>query len=235
MRVLSVPARLRLAASMLVLTIPFAALECVLYLQAPWWNLPYPRIVAASLAAVGLCLFLGGGILLGRRWVAAAGALLGMTWVLGSGWAAFREGSFWLGLLTLVLGVYWYTWVGWVRHELGRSYLDPGLTWYVGRPKPVPDLICRLAWDGAERELRVARMDSEGVFLFGSGIGGRTSESKLDLRFDFRGRTVSCVAEPVGQLPDRGGLGLRFCDNTADARKELGDFVEQLRGEGHVV
>ncbi|HTL13210.1 MAG TPA: hypothetical protein VL588_12020, partial [Bdellovibrionota bacterium] len=152
-----------------------------------------------------------------------------------SAWWAIQEGGFWMGLLTLGLCAYWYVWITWARRELGAAYINPGLRWYVGRPKPLPGLVCRLDLSEGKRDLQVARLDAEGVFIFGLPTLKKPPAGLLGLELAYRGRQVSCQAEPVGYLPDRQGMGLRFCENSADTRKELGDFVERLKGEGHVL
>jgi hypothetical protein len=56
----------------------------------------------------------------------------------------------------------------------------------------------------------------------------------VDLVFDFRNRELRCRGRMARAVPDRMGAGFRFVELGADARKEVGDFVENLRGEGYV-
>jgi hypothetical protein len=45
---------------------------------------------------------------------------------------------------------------------------------------------------------------------------------------------IQCDAETITLLSGGRGIGLRFKALKPDVKKDLGDFVEKLRGEGYV-
>jgi hypothetical protein len=235
-RTLSVPSGLRLAASLLLLCAPLAALETIVISRAPWWRLPIRSIALWSGAVFLVTAPLAAWVAHGRRWAwAAAAGFLGL-WCLLSAWVAFRMRLPSVGFFTLFITLSYGLLLLWLRHEIGRSFYDPRIAWYQGLPRPIPSLRCRLE----QSELRVSRLDAEGAFVIrGSGPerapfakGPIARESALT--FTFRDREVSCRATLMRALADGSGAGFRFLAQSPDARKELGDFIETLRGEGYV-
>lgn len=236
MRVIWVPPRLKLAAAMLVLCVPIAAMETVIVARAPWWRLPYRTIEVWSVGVMVGCLPLMAWILRGRAWALPVTGAFATLWCFLSGWVAIRTRNSTLGFFVLFLVFFWIVLLSWIRFELGQSFLDPKLRWFQALPKPIPWLECELQVGQATLPMRVGRIDEEGLFVF-SNLGQIPRLSRADriaLRLTYRGREAVGGAVPVCELASGQGIGLRFEGMTADQRKNLGDFVEVLRGEGHV-
>jgi hypothetical protein len=107
-----------------------------------------------------------------------------------------------------------------------------------------PGLMCELT-NSSESEksqppqkLRVARIDQDGVFLMSEpgGIFRLRRDQEAEMMFSYREKRILCRGQAVSVLdPDEAvAAGFQFGGMSADAEKELGDFVETLRGEGHV-
>jgi hypothetical protein len=233
MKVISVPGRLRLAAWLLLMAVPIAALETIIATRAPWWRLPYSTMENAALAAAAVFLPLSILVQKGKKWALWSAVGILTTWVALSGWFAVRTHHPALGFFTLFLVLFFGMVANWIRQELERSYFDPRISWYHGLPKPVPGLSC----EAAERRFRVARLDEQGTFLYlveGSTLEPVSPRDRLGLVFAFRDRELRCQGFPIRELRGRQGIGVQFRDLAPDMRKELGDFVELLKGEGYV-
>jgi hypothetical protein len=236
MGVTAVPLRLRLATTAILMSIPLAALETIIISRAPWWRLPLDRVLVWSIAVALLCIPQAVWISQGRRWAFWLTCSFAALWTLLSAWVALRTSNASLGFFAAFLALYYSITLSWVRREIGRSFVDPGIRWYEGLPRPIPGLDCQLVRGTHGEHYRVSRLDRDGAFIFRkSGTLEAASISEpSELVFSFRGRTVSCQGTPVSALDRGDGMGFRFVGIPADRRKELGDFVERLRGEGHV-
>jgi hypothetical protein len=232
MRVVSLPLKLKMAAIVLLLAIPFAGLETVLVAKAPWWHLPLHSIEIWCLATAMLVVPLISWILAGRGWAVKVTGVAGIVWCVLSAWVSIRTRDTVLALFTVSLGLAWYLYFQWLKRETGRSYFDPRISWYQSLPKPLSGVVCKLASGDKAREVRVSRIDHDGAFLF-SERGGIAMKDVLALVFSFRGREIHCRANAVKLMDDGMGAGVRFVGMSPDERKELGDFLEMLRGEGH--
>jgi hypothetical protein len=227
---------------MLLLAVPAIAIQTVIVTRAPWWKLPLHtmEIWAGALAVVmlPLSLWLQGG----RRWALTVGTGLAISWVAISAWLAIRAKQPSLGFFTLFLVVFFSGVLSWLDRELGRSFFDPQIRWFQQLPKPVPGLTCEIARLGAKtatpETYRVSRIDEEGAFLFRERIPERhkgfTRKDRLSLKFSFREYQIEALGVPVRDLRGGWGVGVQFKGLKADTFKDIGDFVEVLRGEGHV-
>ena len=169
----------------------------------------------------------------GKRYGLTLTGLFGLLWSLLSAWVSYRNGNPGLAFYTLFLCFFWLSIYLFLQLEMSRSFLDSGLKWYQGMPTPIPGLIC--LHSPKESELKVSRMDEDGVFVFSRE--NRKIDCALELReiiLAFRGREIKCSGKTISLLRGSLGLGFQFCGMSADKRKELGDFVEMLRGEGYV-
>lgn len=243
-RVLTIPGRLWLSASMLLLCIPWVALETILVDRAPWWDLPWLRIAAWSLLAAVVFLPLFAFVIRGSKPALRVAGVLAVLWCAASLWISIADEKPGVGFFTLFLGLYWLVAWGWMKHELDRSFFDPRLAWYQGLPRPLAGLGCTVG--GLKPDLRVCRIDKEGAFIFfaegstgeSEGIALPNTGEKVELVFHFRGREIRCLGTPVRILAGESarkwlGAGFQFVGMTADHRKALGDFIEALRGEGY--
>jgi hypothetical protein len=124
---------------------------------------------------------------------------------------------------------------------MGRSFFDPQLRWYQGLPRPIPGLKCRLPGASPKSDFRVSRLDGDGAFIYVETEGTLKFSDlpESEMIFSFRDRQVRCRGVPVRSLAKgagfagEAGAGFQFRGMPPDSRKELGDFVEILRGEGH--
>jgi hypothetical protein len=241
MRVLSAPKGLKLAAFASFLSVIFAVFESVVIARAPWWALPILSMEKA--AVVSFALTLVGAILLLRGVRTTQGIFTGVgsLWVFLSALWAVRSKNPGLGFFSIFLSVYFGLFVYWIRHEMSRSFFDPRMKWFEGLPKSIPALNCEIVAGDTRTPMKVSRLDEEGTFIFAETptvLEKRfpmSSDRKSELAFNFRDREIRCHAVPMSFFKrDSEGVGFRFFENSLDQKKELGDFIEALRGEGYV-
>lgn len=242
MGVISSPLRLKMAALALALCALLAALQVAIHAGTPWWKLPLARMGLFSAGAAAVLVPLSWLMVRGNLRAARAVHSVLAAWAIFSGLVALAGGSVPLGFFAIFQILVFGGLSLWVETELSRSFVNPGMRWYQGLPAPIPSLQCEIQGERADsrREFRVARMDREGAYVF------QRADGMLDLRrrgpremvFRLRDHEIRCVGVPVGYF-DRGsstgaGVGFRFSGMTADRRKDLGDFIEALQGEGYV-
>lgn len=235
MKVISVPSRLRFATAAVLLSVPLVALETIIATRSPWWRLPYPAIRLWGLVAILFFVPFGFWMSQGKRWAFRLTVGMGALWCGLTAWLSLRSRNPSLAFFGVLLGAYWTLMYAWLRHEMQRSFFDPGLRWFQGLPRPIPSLECEIQGE-AGGKVRVSRIDQDGAFLFANApLAAFSAEGgERDLIFQFREARVSCRGVPVRTLDDRLGAGFQFLGMSPDARKDLSDFVENLRGEGHV-
>ena len=236
MKVISVPARFRVATGLLLLCVPLAAVETIIVSRAPWWKLPHQSIEAYSLATALLIAPLAAWMAHGKKWALNLTAVLAVFWCILSVWLSVQRRNTSLGFFTILLMIFWSGLWFWLRHEMGRSFFDPELSWFQGLPKAIPGLECHIIKGGSNEGLRVSRLDRNGAFLFSTSnpLGPVSAGQKAELAFSFRDRQVRCWGLPIRVLERNMGAGFQFSGMSSDSQKELGDFVETLRGEGYV-
>lgn len=239
MRVVSVPIGLRAAAAVLFSFIPLAILEA--HFLRTW---PIQNVAVVAVLSVALLSLL---LLNGKKGALPLIFTLFTGWTLGGGWLAVRNRDAGLGYLILLQSAFFFLFLMWIRWEFQRSFIDPQLRWFQGMPRPLPWMRCQIEIPGASTELRVGRLDREGVFLFCGGASQEKARALwaaagktglIDVVLRLRDRELGARGVIRGVL-DRGidgfGIGLQFSGMTPDARKALGDFIEYLRGEGYEV
>jgi len=237
MRIIFSPASLRAAASLLLLSIPLAGIQVMLGTRALWWRPPVREIAVACGVALLLSATITVALTRGRRVAWSVAATLASLWVVGSFVIAARESYTVLGYFTILLAGFFYVTLNWIRFELSRSYLDPRQAWYQGLPDGIAGLTCRVGAGGEESDFRVCRIDSEGAYVFSAAAGTAapdTPEKPVELAFRFRDHEIRCRGAARARLAAGAGTGFQFVDLSPDLRKEIGDFVEMLRGEGYV-
>ena len=161
--------------------------------------------------------------------------LLGVVWCAASGIMAIRMLSPNIGFFTVFLILFWFMIGQWLQYDLGRPFFDPGIRWYQGLPPTIPGIRCLLTQGPHQIELKVSRLDHDGAFVFspdGNSIDLNAS-NMAELQFFFRNRQIRCQGAPVRVL--KTSAGFCFSDIPPDTKKDLGDFVETLRGEGYVL
>jgi hypothetical protein len=238
----SVPKRLKYAAGCLFLSVPWVAAEVVLVNRAPWWNLPFLRMGYWSLGFTLICSWLAYQLINARKWAYHLIKVLSLLWILATAWIAIGLNDPPLAFFTVLLMAFSVGQLKWLKHELERSFFDPQLAWYQGLPKPIPGLSCCVG-EGEDRvNLKVSRIDSEGAFVYSafgkseilSSFEKNLEREKLKMEFVFRNRKVFCEGIPTLTIARGQGAGIRFAQVSADTKKEIGDFIEILRGEGYV-
>lgn len=215
------------------------ALQVLAVAQVTWRDLSLQSlqiwVLAVALVVGPLAVWLARGRLWAWRWL----VVFASVWILVSIVAAIRLSSFWLGLETLLLVVFWYGVLTWVRLELDRAYMGSSLKWYMGRPRPLPGLVCELTGpDTAPQRLSVSGLDAFGACVAlpagwprpGTGKRWRRLRAKFSTaKQSFKGRV-----EVVTVSLDQSALGLRFRLMSPDRLKSLRDFLESARGGGYV-
>lgn len=244
MVVISVPTRLRLIALALLIPIPLICLEVSIVARVPIWQLPYRNIGYWALTFTLISVPLVVWITSAKKWALHLCTVLAGFWVLVSAWMTFHIGYPQLGFFTLFLFLFFTVLLLSLKYEIGRSFFDPELPWYQGMPKPIPGLKCQLFSLQKEKslELDVCRLDQDGAFLFCSTKDGKSvsllpsllAYRKVGMTFYFRDREVECQGVPVLSLGQGTGAGIQFLGASDDLNKDIGDFVELLRGEGYV-
>jgi hypothetical protein len=195
-----------------------------------------------SLAFALICIPLSAWIMNAKRWAIPIASGLAGAWIFASIWVAIRMRYPALGFYSIFLLLFFSIILPWLNHEMKRSFFDPQLTWYQGCPKPIPGLKCQLSSGERSVDLRVSRIDKDGVFLFSAMDGGRSpmvfgtllERRKLEMVFTFKNHNIKCDGTPILTLGKGVGAGVQFVGISADQRKEIGDFVEVLVGEGYV-
>ncbi len=241
MTVISIPNRLRASAALLLLSIPLIALEIIIATRSPLWRLPLRSMGYWSLSFGLICIPLSIWLVSAKKWAFKVTFLLSLLWILASTWATFTTRCPSLGFFTLFLLVYLIVELSWLKTELERSFFDPQLAWYQGLPKPIPGIKCQLSTDDKTLDLRVSRIDLDGVFLFLDSDEPKTlvflstffERRKTGLTLSFKDRQITCEGAPTLTLPTGKGVGMQFLNSSPDLRKEIGDFVEILRGQGY--
>ncbi len=239
---MSIPTGLRLAAVCLLFSVPLAVFESVVVTRSPWWRIPVESMKASGLLAFVLFAPLALTLLRARRWALTVSTILALIWCAGTAWMAVRDKNTSLGFFLLGLVTYWIVQLYWVKFELGRSFLDPGFRWFQGVPEAIPGLKAMVGRGSNGQTFKVSRIDQDGAYLFFRETAVETFvaiDPKIvtQVSLAFRNRQLSFDGRWVS-LFDRGqgarGMGLQFEGLSPDAKKDLGDFIESLRGEGHV-
>jgi hypothetical protein len=242
MVVISVPLRLRLAALGLLFCIPLIAFEIVIANRASWWSLPYRGMGYWSLAFALICIPLSSWLMNAKRWAYPIAVVLAALWIGASAWVSIRMRYPPLGFFTLFLSAFFLIELLWLKFELDRSFFNPQLAWYQGLPKPIPGLRCQLVSGEKTLDVRVSRIDPDGAFIFSPfdltkspiSLPSLLERKKLEMVFNFREYRFVCQGTPTLSFNRGVGAGVRFFGVSSDLRKEIGDFVEILRGEGYV-
>jgi len=241
MKLLVIPRSLKAAIAFLWVVVPLAVIEAALISQEPWWKLPLRSLVTAGIIAAAGALVFSILFAKAKQWALSLFAVAGGIWGLLSAWVAIRVRYPALGfatasiLLTVTVAFFW------LRRELRRSCLDPRIHWYQSLPKPIPFVRCQLHDAATKGVYHVARLDRGGVFLFRDPLNKQEqtlpelkSGEEQNIRLIFRDQNIVCTGVPVSLLNNRAGAGFKFTAGDPDRRKELGDFIEVLKGEGYV-
>jgi len=239
MRVIAVPTRLRWALGLLAMSVLLVTLETLTVTRSlPWRSkallvLGWTVMASFVYAGVAWC------VARGRRWSPSLISAIAGAWLFASTSYAVRMQNYSIAFFTLFLALYWLLVWSWIRLEMRRTFFDPQMAWFQGLPRAIPGVECEI--EGVDR-YRVSRLDEDGVFVFtpseeraGALEGWLESRTgSAGLRIAYKDRTVECRGFAVTRLDRGSGAGIQFSGMSPDGRKDLSDFVEALRGEGHV-
>jgi hypothetical protein len=237
MMVLSIPIRLRIATGALFLCIPLIALEVAVATRSPYWRLPLKNMGYWALSFGLICIPLSVWITSAKKWAFTLSSGLALAWIIATAWVALSSQYPPMGFFAVFLLGFFFVTLSALNCELRRSFMDPQLTWYQGLPKPIPGLKCSIELGERTSDFKVSRIDLDGAFLFSSEFDWKkgisiSERKKLDLTFYFKDRKFACSGVPIVSIDQ--GLGVQFFNISADLYKEIGDFVELLRGQGYV-
>ena len=242
MRMISVPLRLRVAIGLIFLSVPWVLIEIALVTSAPWWKLPIRSMTYWGVIFTLICIPVSVWMAAGRKWAYSITVLLSGTWLLASIWLVIVMRLPSLAFFTFCLLIFQLCVLLWLKLELERSFMDPQMKWYQGAPKRVPGLECQVSLGDSKLDFRVSRMDRDGAFVVVHSqeraslelLPSFLSSKDIQLVFCFRQFKISCHGIPTLSMNEGLGIGIRFHGLSHDSKKELGDFVEVLRGEGYV-
>jgi len=153
-------------------------------------------------------------------------------WLLISIGLVFKQTTFWIAISALMVLAYliassYYWW-----NEYSRSFIKPARAWYQGLPWLIPSLECRVQ----EGIFKVSRMDREGVYLFSKEslkVALNTQQAQ-ELVFSLGGNhSIKLKGRVLHRASDFYGYGVKFLFDSMDEQKDLGDFIERLKGLGY--
>lgn len=238
MKVIHIPLGLRLISFYMLLCVPILALQVLMLVQASLLKMPVKtfQILCGTVAVV--VFLLARGISKGKRAPYSILLSAGGLWCFTTVAIAVQTQSPSLGFFAIFLLFYWIVLWQWVRHENGSSFFDPHMEWYQGLPQSIPGLKCEAVYGDKTFSARVARLDTQGAFVFSDRDEKWPIERKKRAKLVFsygEEKPVHCQALPIRTLNKNLGAGFLFSGMSPDESKKLGDFVEKLRGIGYVL
>lgn len=248
MRILKTPTRLKWAVALLFLSVPLSILQIFVAARAQWWSLPLRQILVIGCLVGMICGFFGTFIIRGKRWAVTCVNIASICWTLFSALHAFRMEHYGLAFYSVFIAFYGLTLAFFLSLETQRSFFDPRMKWFQGAPEKIPGLKCRFMESDANLELKVGRFDEDGAFLYADAqaqseklkalLSDKKSAKKLlklvNVGFEFQNRKIQCSGNVISVLEYGAGVGIQFRAMDFDSRKDLGDFVEGLKGIGYV-
>lgn len=231
-----------------LLLIPVLTLiQTIFVVNLELWRLPLASMIRGFAVGIPVLFLISIATKRMSSWTLPAWKLLSVVWVLDLARTAYLENKVALAFFAVLLAAYLVAWTWRATLELSRSYIDPKLNWFESSPPTIP--IVQAEFLG--HAFNLARIDREGIFAFVQegqpSLDLETDKNPIEItirRNDNRD-TVNALGEIVRAVHPRRmdllidgnnfcGFGLRFVEPGVDRKKELGDFIERLRGEGHV-
>lgn len=213
--------------------------------RVPWWKISFTEIRLGFWIAFGVSIVCAIAILRPRRWtIGFIASLLGLTALCGAVVAGLNESAM-LALFTLAFSIASLFYLTSLREAFLEPYLNSLRPWYAGSPETIPGLGCDLkCGETALKDVPVSRINLDGAFLkiqnpSPSSIIETLQKMPIHLTIRYKGQQASAEGEIICvdyEKSDsaRAGFGIRFNNQVPDLTKELADFLETLRGEGHV-
>lgn len=230
------PGRLRRIALLLFVAFPLVFISSLLARRMPWWQWEaqlegkYWLTGFFALSATYL------GLLRTHRW---ALFLVGASSTLYTVFCLFlsvRQENVGLGLFAVVFGISVFGYLDRLWSAYQTPAVSPGMSWYQSVPETIPGLA--LDW-GDLKDLRLSKLNLDGGFVVGNFPKGSEKNLPGEMTLLYRGSKTSCAVALIAALESKidsswAGIGVEFKKTDRDSRKDLADFIEVLRGEGHV-
>lgn len=202
----------------------------------PWWqwdaDLEWKYWVSGLFGLIAIYL----GLLRTHRWalyfVAASSSLYTCFCLFSS----IRQENVGLGLFSVFFGIAVFGYLDRLWSAYQTPAITPGMSWYQTLPETIPGLA--LDW-GDLKGLRLSKLNLDGGFVVGSFQKGTEKDLPSEMTLLYRGSKTSCAVVLIAALRSKidsswAGIGVEFKKTDRDSRKDLADFIEVLRGEGHV-
>lgn len=232
MLLIKTPSQLKKAALYFLFVIPLFLVHTMLILSLPYWKIEWALFERAAPFVLGICSISVFGLFRGKAWVKYFIQAVLYSWCAFTFIFALYQESAIQALFGLVLSLLALSYFEYLKQVFNSPYLSPGMHWYQGFPETLPGLRCDMG--------RVARISEEGVFVLGQFESLTLKNLPTQTTLEFKGRKLSCQIQPISAVSADNprsrykGLGLQFIGNSKDFTKDIADFVERLRGEGHV-
>ena len=246
MRVIHKTPGIRVLKLMLLAVPMLAAFQVQFQANLEFWRVPAAATIRAFILGLPVLFFFSSLLGKASKWLIPTWRLFSVSWFGFLIIESVMESKIPLAFFGLVVGLLTYLWDSAAGRELKKSYIDSGLRWFEASPPGIAGL------GGAINgiPMTVARLDLEGAFLFTQSaplrVGADGSPERWQLSFQRQsdGKTVNVLGELVRAVHPRRrdiqrgtqdfqGVGVRFVEKDFDRLKDLGDFIEQLRGGGH--
>ncbi len=240
MQLIKIPSALKKAA-LFVWIMPIAvAIQTMIYRDLPWWKLEWTYFewsvpIATAVSFIFWILLVRGTP--GSRHIVV---LTSIFWISSSTALAFYRESVLLGLVSLALGIFTFFYADLLKSIFQLPYLNPGMNWYQSFPEPIPGLSADLKFgEEVKKGYVICRLSTDGGFIVSQKSGFSRKKSPSELTLHYKGQKITCPIQIISRMPENNdleshGLGVQFKDQGNDFMKDLADFVELLRGEGHV-
>lgn len=236
MRLWKTPERLRRIALWMYLAFPLAFAASLIARRMPWWKwdpaAEWKVWAGVFIGISGLVM----SVLRTKGWAFGLISVLASATILACLFISIRQENVGLGLFSVAIGILAYAFVDRLGSAFEIPAIRPGIRWYQSVPEPIPGVT--VDW-GDRKDLRLSRLDLEGGFVLGDFPRGAEKNLPSDVTFHYRGTKMGCHVRILTSLPSKidaswAGIGVEFRNTDRDTRKELSDFIEVLRGEGHV-
>jgi hypothetical protein len=237
MRLWKTPERLRRIALFFYGVIPILFFASLLARRMPWWQWNPTKewpVWAGIALATTLIVF---ALLRTKRWALILVMIMGGCITLFTLALAIRQENVALGLFSVTLGITAFAYADRLASAFQVPAILPGVRWYQSLPEPIPGI--SIDW-GQQKGLRLSQLDLDGLFVLGTFPRGTEKNLPSEMLLHYRGSKMTCDVQILSALASPkidsswAGIGVEFKNNDRDTRKELSDFIEVLRGEGHV-
>ena len=236
MRLWRTPERLRRIALFLFGALPLVFLASLVARRMPWWSWSFADEWPIWLAVFVLLGILVVAILRTQRWAYLIVAALATAFGISCLFLSIRQENVALGLFAVAFGIVAYAYVDRLGSAFEMPAIRPGIRWFQSLPEPIPGVT--VDW-GDRKNLRLSKLDLEGAFVLGRFARGIEKNLPSEVTLHYRGTKMGSEVRVLTSLPSEidsswAGIGVEFKNTDRDTRKELSDFIEVLRGEGHV-